>query len=168
MPETAPLIGEATDADVAAISAFLWEAWRQAGPGAPGFSGATEEVIADVADPGLIRTRLGGPRHRMYVARAGDRVVGFASTRADTDDTIELSGIVVLQNTIGTGIGTKLLDAAMGASIGYGFTTMTVSTETSNERAIHFYESHGFAVTGAELEMVEETPVEVVTLARDL
>jgi hypothetical protein len=97
MTDSTPMVGEAKDGDVDAISAFLWEAWRQAGPGAPGFAGATEEVIADVADPDLIRSRIGGPDHRMYIARSGDRVIGFASARAETGETVELSGIVVLR-----------------------------------------------------------------------
>ncbi|MGA9594707.1 MAG: GNAT family N-acetyltransferase [Acidimicrobiia bacterium] len=168
MTDSTPMVGEAKDGDVDAISAFLWEAWRQAGPGAPGFAGATEEVIADVADPDLIRSRTGGPDHRMYIARSGDRIIGFASTRAETADTVELSGIVVLRETIGAGIGTRLLDATVAASKGYGFTTMIVSTETGNERAIRFYQHHGLDVIGTDLELVEETPVDVVTLTRGL
>jgi len=45
---------------------------------------------------------------------------------------------------------------------------MIVSTETGNERAIRFYQHHGFDVMGTDLELVEETPVDVVTLARRL
>jgi ribosomal protein S18 acetylase RimI-like enzyme len=161
-------IAEATASDVNLISAFLWEAWRQAGPGAPGFSGATEEVIAEIADPRVIRDRLGGPERRMYIARQGERVVGFASTRTQTATIIELSGVVVLQEIIGSGIGTKLIDAAVDASVRNGFTAMTVSTEIDNNRARCFYGRHGFQVTGKGVEMVGPTQVKIVNMRRDL
>jgi len=168
MPDEPLSVVEATDEDTDAISTFLWEAWRQAGPGSPGFSGATEEVIAEIADPRVIRERVGGPERRMFIAVQGDRVVGFASTRAETADTVEVSGVIVLQEMTGSGIGRKLLDAAIEASAGYGFTEMTVNTETDNEGARRFYERHGFKPVGTSVEMVGPTAVQVVTLKRDL
>ena len=161
-------VAEATASDVDAISAFFWEAWRQAGPGAPGFSGATEEVIAEIADPRVIGDRVGGPERRMYIAKQGERVVGFASTRATTATVIELSGVVVLQSMIGSGIGTRLVEAAVEASAGHGFTAMTVSTEVGNDRARSFYERHGFEVTGKGVEMVGPTQVSIVNMRRNL
>lgn len=159
---------EAVEQDTDAISTFIWEAWRQAGPGSPGFSGANEEVIAEIADPRVIRARLGGPERRMFIAVQGDRVVGFASTRAETTDTVEVSGVIVLQEMTGSGIGRKLLHAAIEASAGYGFTEMTVNTETDNDGARRFYERHGFEPVGTSVEMVGPTAVQVVTLKRDL
>jgi hypothetical protein len=55
-----PVVTEATTADVPAVSTFFWDAWRQAGPDSPGFAGATEDVIAEITTPELIRSRLGG------------------------------------------------------------------------------------------------------------
>ena len=159
---------EATDLDSDAISEFLWEAWRQSGPDSPGFAGATEEVIADIASRKVILSRLGGPTHRMFVAKQDNRVVGFASTRTESSTTIELSGVVVLKEMIGTGIGTRLLDLAVTVSAGHGFSRMVVSTESTNDRALRFYESHGFTRIGETTTDVEGTRVPVVNLTREL
>lgn len=162
------LVTEATTDDVSAISSFMWEAWRQAGPDSPGFAGATEDVIAEIAAPDLIRSRLGGPERRMYIGRLGDRVVGFASTRAETSTVVELSGVIVLEEMTGTGVGGTLVKTATDASANRGFQAMTVSTEVNNDRARRFYEHHGFEPIGTAVEMVGETPVEVVNLRRKL
>ena len=44
---------EAGEPDVPAISSLFWRMWDEAGPDAPGFSGATEEVIEEIAQPGV-------------------------------------------------------------------------------------------------------------------
>lgn len=168
MSEPSLDFSEATDMDIDVISAFLWEAWRQSGPNSPGFSGATDEVIAEIARPELIHARIGGPKNRMFIAKQQGRVVGFSSTRTETSSTIELSGVVVLNEMIGTGIGTKLLELAATTSARNGFSRMIVSTETTNDRAIGFYERHGFTKIGETTTDVEGTAVEVVNLTRDL
>ncbi len=62
------LVTEATQDDVAAFAAFFWEAWREAGPDAPGFAGATDDVITELTTPEAIRQRIGGPERRMFLA----------------------------------------------------------------------------------------------------
>ena len=52
---------EAGARDADAISDFLWVLWNEAGTDAPGLAGATEQVIAEIAEPEAIRNRLGGP-----------------------------------------------------------------------------------------------------------
>ena len=142
------VVREATTDDVAAIADFLHEAWRQAGPEAPGFAGATEEVIAEIAAPEAIAARLGGPQRRMFIAWVNNRIGGFATTRRLTFAAIELSGVVVLQSLIGGGVGSALFRGAADSAREDGFHKMTVSTETDNERALRFYERCGFTVVG--------------------
>lgn len=142
------LIREATEGDVAAIADFFHEAWRQAGPDAPGFAGATEEVISEIATPEALAARIGGPVRRMFVAWQEDRVVGFAATRRLTAEIIELAGVVVLQSLIGGGVGSALFEAAVASARSHNFRRMTVSTETDNERAVRFYERCGFTIVG--------------------
>ena len=67
---------EAAEQDISAISDFFWEMWREAGPDAPGFTGATEGVIAEISAAEAIRPRIGGPERRMHIAYEHDRVVG--------------------------------------------------------------------------------------------
>ena len=45
---------------------------------------------------------------------------------------------------------------------------MVVRTETTNDRALRFYQARGFAVTGSTTELAEGESVEVWELERDL
>jgi len=155
---------EANNRDADAISAFLWALWNEAGSEAPGLSGATEEIIAAVADPEAIRSRLGGPERRIYIATQEDRVVGFAAIRAINETEIELAGIMVLPSLTGRGIGTPLVAAAVEQARGQGFTTMSVSTEVDNEAALGFYEARGFTRKSDAVVDVEGTSVTVASL----
>ena len=155
------VVREATTDDVAAIADFLHEAWRQAGPEAPGFAGATVEVIAEIAAPEAIAARLGGPQRRMFIAWVNNRIGGFATTRRLTFAAIELSGVVVLQSLIGGGVGSALFRGAADSARGDGFHKMTVSTETDNERALRFYERCGFTVVGRSTTDAAGTDIEV-------
>jgi len=161
-------VTEAGVADAEAISEFFWEAWREAGPGAPGWAGADPEVVAAIAAPEAIAARVGGPEHRMFLAWDGDRVVGFAATRRIDAETIELAGVIVLASMVGHRIGTPLLDAAVRAATRLGYSRMVVSTETDNDRALGFYEARSFVRTGSERRSVEGTDVEVALLERTL
>lgn len=161
-------IREAGAADVAAIGSFFLEMWRQSGPDAPGFTGATEEIIAEIAAPDAIRARIGGPDRRMFLAYEGDSVVGFAATRVIDDNEIELAGVIVLHSMIGRGVGTPLVEAAIESARSSGQQIMKVSTETDNDRALRFYGARGFQVCGESIEDVEDTPVAVVQLERSL
>ncbi len=159
---------EAGDEDVPAISGFFWAMWNEAGPDAPGFAGATEEVIAEIATPEAIRSRIGGPERRMFVAYEGQQPVGFAAIKALNENEVELAGIVVLQSMVGRGIGTPLIEAAVHTCRELGFSRMTVSTEVDNERALAFYLARGFRLAGESTTEVQGTVVAVNNLAMDL
>lgn len=152
---------EAQDDDVQAISAFFMEAWRQAGPGAPGFSGANDEVIAEISAPEAVRARIGGPERRMFLARQQGSVVGFCASRRLTAETVELAGVVVLQSMVGRHIGTPLVEAAIASARDHEFQRMTVSTEIDNERAQGFYRALGFEATSESSSEVEGVEVRI-------
>ena len=162
------VVREATTDDVAAIGDFFHEAWRQAGPEAPGFAGATEEVIDEIAAPETITARLGGPVRRMFVAYQDTKVVGFAATRRLTGEAIELAGVVVLQSLVGGGVGSALFQSSVESARQHQFRRMTVSTETDNERALRFYERCGFTVTGKSAADAAGTDIEVWNLEMEL
>ena len=157
-------VREAGEADVPAIGELFQRMWDEAGPDAPGFAGATEEVVAEIAQPDAIRLRIGGPDRRMFVAYQGHSAVGFAATRTIDSDLVELAGIVVLQSMLGRGIGTPLVNAAVTACRERGFKRMTVSTETDNARAIGFYEARGFKRVGQSTVTVEGAEIRVHNL----
>jgi ribosomal protein S18 acetylase RimI-like enzyme len=157
---------EATESDTAAFARFFLAAWREAGPKAPGFAGATEEVIAELTTVEAVRARVGGPDRRMFLAWHARRVVGFAATKRICDDSVELSGIIVLESQAGLGIGTALVEAGMAAARQDGYREMIVKTETTNARARTFYERTGFHAVGVESEQVGADLVEVSRLSR--
>jgi ribosomal protein S18 acetylase RimI-like enzyme len=164
----ATTITEADESHVDAIAAFLHRAWQEAGPGAPGWAGATDETLTDLARPESIRKRLGGPERRLFVALQHDDVVGLAATRHQEQDTAELAGIVVLQSVVGTGVGTPLLELAVSSLASDGYRRIVVSTEPDNDRALRFYAGRGFSEVDRHTEEVAGTRLEVVALERRL
>ncbi|MDJ0953477.1 MAG: GNAT family N-acetyltransferase [Acidimicrobiia bacterium] len=162
------LVVEASDDDVPAIGSFFWAMWHEAGADAPGFTGATEEIIAEIAAPDAIRSRIGGPERRMFLAYRGGQVVGFAAAKTRNEDEIELAGIVVLQAMVGSGVGTSLVQAAVQACRKLGFAKMTVSTEVDNQRAVAFYQARGFRLAGESTAEVAGTVFAVTNLSLDL
>ena len=159
---------EATPSDIPAISEFFWAMWNEAGPDAPGFSGATENVIAEIAQPDAIAVRIGGPNRRMFLAYKDESVVGFVATRSIDTATIEMAGIVVLQSMVGQGIGSPLVAISVTSAREQGFRRMIVSTEVDNQRAIDFYRGRGFATTGESTTVVEDIEVSLVNLVLEL
>jgi ribosomal protein S18 acetylase RimI-like enzyme len=160
-------VREAGPEDAAVIGAFMLAAWDRAGSGAPGYSGATDEVMAAITTEEAVRARIAPPERRMFVACDGD-VVGFAATRRLKGDGVELAGIIVAPDLAGRGIGSMLLSAAVAAAGADGCRRMIVRTEIDNEPALAFYERHGFTRTRRLEETVEDAGLEVWELAKDL
>ncbi|NQV07892.1 GNAT family N-acetyltransferase [bacterium] len=172
VPSTPDTLGirvtEAGDGHVDAIASFFWEAWRSSGPDAPGWAGASEEVIAELTTSEAIRERIGGPERRMFLAWEGNRVVAFAATRSEDAEAVELVGIIVLQDMMGHGIETPLLESAARWAVEAGFRRMSVKTEATNDRALGFYRSRGFIDSRMLVEDVEGTAMELSELIRTL
>ena len=162
------MVLEAADADVDAFGVFFVDACDQSGPDAPGFAGATDEVIAELAEPDAVRERIGGPDRRMFLAWDHDRVIGFSANKRVDDTSVELAGIIVLPTAAGRGVGTALVAAAMASARNDRYRVMVVRTETTNDRARAFYEARGFVVGGATTEHVEDSSVEVWELTQNL
>lgn len=159
-------VSEATEKDVVAFDDFFRRAWKEAGPGAPGFTGASDEVIAELTTPEAFRERIGGPDRRMFLAWDGNRVIAFASTRGISEDAVELSGIIVLRSHGGMGVGTALVESAIAAAEADRHRMMLVKTEATNRRAQAFYENRGFSVVGTETERVDDVEIDLLCLSR--
>jgi len=161
-------VTEATPDDAGAFAAFFWEAWQQAGPEAPGFAGASDEVIRTLTTRAAIVERLGGPDRRLFLAWVGQRVVGFSATTRIDDGSVELAGIIVLQSMIGIGVGTALVTETVASCRREGYRRMVVKTESDNDRALIFYEAKDFTRSRETSEDVDGTPVTVWELERSL
>lgn len=157
-------VREATLDDIEAFRAFILEAWRQAGPGALGWTGASDDAVFQIASREHLASVLSRPDTKVFLAVNGKGVVGFASNRRVDDEVVELSGIVVLESMKGRGIGSRLLETSVMAALSDGFSRILVKTEAFNDRAIAFYRGKGFeAVTQRTVE-VEGVDVEVIEL----
>lgn len=167
-PRNTTSVREAAGEDAVAFAAFLLEAWRQAGPDAPGFTGADEATIRQLGEPEEFAARVAGPDRRMFLAWDEGDVVGFAATRRVDARQVELSGIVVLASHAGRGVGTSLVGAAFDAARREGYREMIVKTETDNQGARRFYERLGFIETRVDHEVVDGTTFEVCVLSTAL
>ena len=154
--------------DVRSLSEFFLEAWKEAGPGAMGFSGATDEAMAEVASEGFLKRRMASPNVSMFVAGLGAEVVGFASLRKVDSAESELSGIAVLERMTGRGVGSRLLRKALEAARRRGVRVVTVKTEGANLRAIGFYKKAGFTETGRSTEKVGREKVLLQRMSKRL
>ncbi|MDG7008226.1 MAG: GNAT family N-acetyltransferase [Nitrososphaerota archaeon] len=155
-------------ADAKALGGFFMRAWKEAGPGALGFTGATEGAIKEISSVQFLAERLASPNVKMLVAVSEGEVVGFASLRTEGHGATELSGIVVLQSASGAGIGSRLLRKSFALAARLGFRAMTVRTEALNKRAIGFYRKNGFTEAGKTTEKVGRTRVALSVLRKTL
>jgi ribosomal protein S18 acetylase RimI-like enzyme len=85
--------------------------------------------------------------HRILVAEAEGEFVGFASSGAPRDDDpvrpLQLYVLNVVAPQYGTGLGQRLLEAAIGEEPAY------LWVAEANSRAKRFYEKHGFRLDNA-------------------
>jgi len=154
--------------DAEGLGAFFMRAWKESGPGALGFTGATDEAIKTISSVEFLTQRLHSPNVRIVVAEKDRKVLGFASVRAKAKREGELSGIVVLESAAGVGIGTKLLRKASEAATKMGAEHLTVRTEAVNQRAIRFYKKNGFTESGKAFEKVGRAKVPLMVLEKRL
>lgn len=150
----AQVIRPARPNDVSKLSAFLVEAWKEAGPGALGFTGAKDEAIGEIASEEFLKKRLATPTIQMMVAEEERRIIGFSSMRKVEAREAELSAIAVLERAAGKGVGSRLLRKALDAARKRGFNSVRVKTEVTNDRAINFYRKAGFTDSGKAIERV--------------
>lgn len=152
--------------DAGPLGVFFMQSWREAGPGALGFTGANENAIKEIASIEFLSKRLASPITRIVVAERRGTILGFASIRKTGPGQVELSGIVVLQGEAGRGIGTRLLRKACDAAIRLGCYKVAVKTETFNARAIGFYKKNGFLEVRKTTEKIGRAVVPLMALER--
>jgi GNAT superfamily N-acetyltransferase len=88
----------------------------------------------------------------IFVARAGDQVVGMVSllftvSTAEGGPVCWLEDMVVGVDHRGAGLGSRLLNTAIDHARSSGFTRLTLLTDRVNEGAIRFYGRHGFRLS---------------------
>jgi ribosomal protein S18 acetylase RimI-like enzyme len=85
----------------------------------------------------------------ILVAEAeGGTVVGTIAHEAGPSGEGHLRGMAVLPQVLGSGVAARLLEAAERALAAAGCQRVTLDTTQPLQRAIRFYERHGYAATG--------------------
>jgi len=158
----------ATPSDVPSLKTFFGEAWKEAGPDALGFTGATEEAIHDIASKRFLHSLIARTDRHVVVASKGGRVLGFCALKALGSGVAELSGIVVLESATGKGIGTRLLRRSGTIAKKRGYERIIVKTETNNKRAISFYKKMGFSETKKVSEDIGKAKVKLLVLEESI
>ncbi len=154
--------------DATALGAFFIRAWKEAGPGALGFTGATEDSIKAISSTEFLIRRLASPNVRVIIAEREKDILGFASTRALGKREGELSGVVVLESSAGMGLGSKLVSKACDAAAKMGLDHLRVKTEAPNAKAINFYKKNKFTESRRTTEKVGRTKTTLVVLQKRL
>ena len=155
---------ELTRSDVPRLSTFMRKAWAEAGPGALGWTGATDASMQEIASAEFLEGLLANPKTRVLAAEDAGEIIGIAVLRREEGTVDELAGIILLESRTGQGVGRSLLQATLAKSQANGATNVVVRTEAANERALEFYQKAGFVVEGRGLQDVEGAPVVLVTL----
>jgi len=88
----------------------------------------------------------------IFVAREGNEVVGmvnllFAVSTAEGGFVVLLEDLIVRPSHRGKGTGSALLRHAIDFARTNGFPRITLLTDRINEKAIRFYERHGFQLS---------------------
>ena len=108
--------------------------------------------------------------HTMFVAKDGERVVGFAAYGPyrgdDLADAGEVIAIYLLKEYYDRGIGRALMEAALGALKGYRRVCVWVLRD--NARAIRFYRRCGFSPDGVEKQLELITEVTEIRMVREM
>jgi putative acetyltransferase len=89
---------------------------------------------------------------RIVIARTGPTTIGFVTVDPRTG---YLDQLVVAPEHWGCHIGEALIDEAKRLSP----SGLDLHVNTDNARAIHFYQKHGFSISGAELNPLSGGPV---------
>lgn len=133
-------IRRATPHDAPAILACLATAF------APYREQYSPEAFADtILTPQSIQLRLG--EMCVFVAVATGDVVGTIGCKV-SDDEGHLRGMAVLPTWQGSGIASALLNAAEDYLRDIGCRRVTLDTTRPLQRAIRYYENHGYSASG--------------------
>ena len=126
-----------------------YHAWQQT------YMGLVEQAFLDgmsleTSEKHALRSLQNG--YKTFIARDGERVIGFASYGPyrgdDVADAGEVIAIYLLREYYDRGIGRALMEGALDALKGYS--RVCVWALRDNARAIRFYQRCGFSPDGAE------------------
>jgi ribosomal protein S18 acetylase RimI-like enzyme len=111
---------------------------------------------------------LVAPGSTFLVAERSGHVVGFAQYVRRSVESVELTRIYVLPHEQRSGIGARLLDAALAEFAAEGLGRLTVSVERDNVIGRRFYEKIGFTEARALTQVVRGYSLALVEYRRPI
>ena len=102
-------------------------------------------LLASWYSPESLRRALAAEGSSFFVAELAGDVIGFAQYVRHSAESVELTRIYVLPDRQRSGVGMRLLDAALAEFAGEGLKYLTVQVERDNRNGRRFYERAGFA-----------------------
>lgn len=149
------------------LAGLIREAYSQAGPEALGWAGASDAAIDELTSEQVINGIM--EREKIYLARDSGKVMGFASWHGiGRSGLAELSGVIVLEEQKGRGIGSLLVEKVLDDAREAGYSSIGVKTEEYNAPAISFYRKCGFAFVKTLDETVDAKKIRCLYLERSL
>jgi len=107
---------------------------------------------------GYVEAAINDPKGFYRVAERGGEIVGFIHAATKADDTKELEAIYIHPDLFGGGLGHRMMMLVQDWADGV---QMSLEVAVYNERAIRFYERHGFErIAGTEYLHKDNIPVE--------
>jgi diamine N-acetyltransferase len=115
-----------------------------------------DDYVAATFSLGRLQDELNDPACRFLIAHEGGMPVGYALLRSGDPpagvtgpEPMELARIYLIEEVIGKGYGTALMEACLKAARENGHMTIWLGVWDANNRAIRFYEKWGFTVVGS-------------------
>jgi len=103
--------------------------------------------------PDKIRTEIGGPNERFFIAFNNGNPVGFTKLRDDRKGrgldgkkALEIERIYVLKDYQGLKVGKELLDKCKAMAADENFTVIWLQVWQRNAKAVQFYQKGGFVI----------------------
>jgi GNAT superfamily N-acetyltransferase len=104
------------------------------------------------------------PEQLLYrVVVEGGAIVGFLHAHVESDDTVTLDAIYLLDRVKGSGVADELMALLFEWA---GRRCMHLDVASYNARAIRFYQRHGFALISGERLWLDRVPIQA--MRRDL
>ena len=134
-----------TDEEIKGKAYVHWKYWQVTYPG------LMSQAYLDAFTLEKSEERAFQWRDNILIAKDGDRVVGFVGYGhhgPEDPDTGEVFALYVLPEYQGTGVGQRLMDAALEKLSACPH--LCLWAVKGNDRAIRFYEKNGFRLNGTE------------------
>lgn len=140
-PAAGPIIRKATTVDVRGILDCLATAFE------PYRASYTHDAYLDtILNEEMCAARLSSMQ--VFVAAAGEKIVGTIACAIQHANEGHLRGMAVLPEWLGRGVAEKLLRAAEAELGQQGCSRITLDTTEPLQRAMRFYEKHGYRLSG--------------------